>query len=104
MNYLILYFALIKQCLSLMIIPNNKHINLCINCKHFVPFQDNIKFAKCDKYSIINEISGYKILPFVYIIRNSELFCGKNGKNFEPIYKSKRIDSFERLFDDDMLL
>ena len=100
MNYLILYFALITQCLSLIIGPNNKNINLCINFKKFVPFKD-ITFSKCDKYNIISGIKEYKILPFINIIKNSESLCGKNEKKKSQIYKSKRIDSFERLFDDD---
>jgi hypothetical protein len=100
MNYLILYFALINQCLSLIIVPNN------INCKYFVPLKE-IKFSKYDKYNIISKIKECKILPFINIIRNSESLCEKNENKKSPIYKSpiyksKRIDRFERLFDNDI--
>jgi serine kinase of HPr protein (carbohydrate metabolism regulator) len=91
MNYLILYSLLIKSCISFVITTDNKNINLCINCKYFIPSQFNEKFGKCDKYSLTNEVSGEKILLPACIIRKSELLCGKKGKRFEAKHKSINI-------------
>lgn len=90
MNYLILniFFILFIPSLSHVITSNNKNINLCINCKHFIPSEFNNKFARCNKYSITNEITGDKILPYACIIRKSELLCGKTGKSYESKYNS----------------
>ena len=95
MNYLILCFLLIKSCTSFVLTTDSKNINLCVNCKHFIPSQFNEKFGKCDKFSLVNEVSGEKILSPACVIRKSEFLCGKKGKGFEPKYKSKRIDDFD---------
>ena len=91
MNYLILYFLLIKSCTSFVLTTDNKNINLCINCKYFIPSELNEKFGKCDKYSLTNEVTGEKISSLACIARKSDFLCGKKGNSFEPKYKSTDI-------------
>ena len=100
MNYLIFCLLFIDQILSIRLTSNEKKINLCINCKHFISSDFNENFGKCNKYSIINEISGDKILLPVCIIRNSNFLCGKKGKNFESKYILKDKQDNDNVHED----
>ena len=74
---------------------NNNNVNLCINCKHFLPytfFTVNNEFAKCALYKKIKYDETHLVtgkikkeqLDYYYCntCRTTEYMCGKEGKDF----------------------
>ena len=79
---------------------NNNNINLCKNCKYFLPntfLMPNYEFAKCsffkkitpdENYLVTGEIKKDKIeYKYCSICRKNEDMCGINGKEFISKYK-----------------
>jgi hypothetical protein len=82
------------------LIQKNNNVNLCINCKHFLPytfFTVNNEFAKCALYKQIKYDETYLVtsntkkeeIDYYYCktCRRNETMCGKEGKNFVSKYK-----------------
>lgn len=91
MNYIVLLF-----CSFLLPIISFKQVKpkLCINCKYFIPYNDNQRFGRCSffpkkegkiNYLVtgINENEYY----FCSTVRDESSMCGEDGKN----YKKKTI-------------
>lgn len=62
---------------------------LCINCKHYLKSDFNNKFGKCDKYPIVDKLTGEKIHIYASIVRKSPFLCGKNAQGFEEVKKDE---------------
>jgi hypothetical protein len=75
--------------------------NLCINCKHFIPDNNNGKFGKCSFFKIkefntdflVNGISNEEDnYYFCSTSRNSNNMCGEEGKYYKKkIVKKQHI-------------
>jgi hypothetical protein len=85
-----------------MILPiislNNSKPKFCINCKHFIPDNNNGIYGKCSLFQkenkntinyLVNGINDISQKEFFYCStsRESNNMCGKEGK----YYKKKRV-------------
>ena len=78
---------------------NNNNVNLCKNCKYFLPntfIIPNYEFALCDFYKKIKYDDNYNYLvtgvvkkakveyeyEYCSLCRKNEKKCGKEGKNY----------------------
>jgi hypothetical protein len=94
MNYIILIFCSI-------ILPNIslKHIKpkICINCKYFLPDNDDGKYGKCSLFPKNNPIflvNGIQNEEYYYCStsRDTISMCGEEGKYYKKkIVKKKNI-------------
>ena len=57
---------------------------ICINCKHFLPYDSDNKLGKCKLFGIQNAVTGHIDYDFASICRSKYLdTCGIEGKYFE---------------------
>ncbi len=93
------YFSLILCLLLLPAFYSKASIKpkpkLCIQCKHFIPDDDNGRFGKCSLFPSLESnihflVNGEKNSEYYYCstARKSPRMCGEEGKH----YKKKRVD------------
>jgi hypothetical protein len=99
MNYLLYVWLLFNICANAYILTTStKNVKLCKNCKYFVESEFSEKLGKCEKYGIVNEITGDTISPIACIVRKSPFLCGPEAKGYENKY-TKKIDDFGEIID-----
>lgn len=64
-----------------------KDINLCINCKYFIPHKTSKEthYAECKKHGEVSVIDGSIKYTIITVAR--QYFC--HGKDFEPIEQNE---------------
>jgi hypothetical protein len=69
---------------------------LCIQCKHFIPDDDNGRFGKCSLFPRVEGKINYLVngenegeYYYCSTARNSPRMCGEEGKH----YKKKGVDT-----------
>ena len=79
----IFFLTLIKTYYSYLLTPSRSDIKLCINCKFFIESHFNQKFGKCDKYSLVDKVSGEKLFVYACMARNAPHLCGTDAEGYE---------------------
>jgi len=64
-------------------------VNLCVNCKHFIGSPEKDIRAQVCKHRLtpepyVDPVTGKEYPSSAYVMRDSETFCGKEGRWFEP--------------------
>jgi hypothetical protein len=85
---IILFFSLFKPFFSYFLSTSTPDLKLCINCKHFIESHFNQKFGKCDKYSLVDKVSGEKLFVYACMARNAPHLCGKDAEGYEEKNKN----------------
>jgi hypothetical protein len=92
---IILLFSLFKTFFSYLLSTSTPDLKLCINCKYFIESHFNQKFGKCDKYSLVDKVSGEKLFVYACMARNAPHLCGKDAEGYED--KNKNEDDQKKL-------
>lgn len=74
---------------------------LCVNCKHFIPDNNNNKFGKCslfpvrkeNDYFLVDGVSEDGIIDYHYCstARKYDRMCGNEGKMYKRKHNKRRI-------------
>jgi hypothetical protein len=80
---------------------------LCVNCKYFIPDNNNNKFGKCslfpvrkeNDYFLVDGVSEDEIIDYHYCstARNYDSMCGNEGKLHKRKYNKRRrpVESYD---------
>jgi hypothetical protein len=72
---------------------------LCVNCKYFIPDNDNGKYAKCSLFQKEDGLINYLVngineneYYFCSTLRSNKEYCGKEGTKYKRKYiKNKNL-------------
>jgi len=95
MNYILIFFYSILSTISAnQSAQNQQHTpKFCVDCKFCKkPFLSSSEFAKCSLFPLVKESDSFLVnrnednyVDYLYcsILRNSDDYCGRDGKYYE---------------------